>query len=688
MAEMEPPPGSPSANALVKSLVTLAHQVSTCEKPQVCQRKNAANIARRIKLLSPLFEELRDSQTPMPPSALIAFREVYHIMTTAKLLLEECRDASAFWSLLQNKPVSEAFHELTRSLAVALAELPLGLLELSDEVREQVELLSKQVQRAKVFVDPSELALVEEVDSVLKKVERKEQPEEEQLGDLFVRLGLKNSRECEREILKVEECCSVVECGEDTVASLTNLIGLVRYGKCVLYGVTENRDEEEVFSREKTGGHVDPSGEVSTSGRRVDGVLNPPDEFRCPISLDLMLDPVIVSTGQTYDRASIARWIEAGHSTCPKSGQKLGHSSLIPNYALRSLISQWCDDHHVPFDKQEKGAKKGAGIEISKTTKAALEATKMTASFLVGKLATGSPEVKKQVAYELRLLAKCGMDNRMCIAEAGAIPHLVALLSSTDSKTQENAVTALLNLSIYDNNKSLIVEAGALDPIIGVLRYGAGMESRENAAATLFSLSVVDDYKIMIGSNLAAIPALVALLRDGTPQRGKKDAATALFNLAVYHGNKGSIISAGVVPILVSLLSEEEAGVADDALAVLAVLAGSSEGLAAIGESAAIPVLVRLLRVGSPKGRENSVAILHALCKCGGEKTISTVVHINTAVPSLYSLLTMGTPRAKRKASCLLKLFHKQEPETHHNYNMASTNFMSSHNFRQLPTRR
>jgi hypothetical protein len=28
----------------------------------------------------------------------------------------------------------------------------------------------------------------------------------------------------------------------------------------------------------------------------------PPDDFRCPISLELMTDPVILATGQTFDR--------------------------------------------------------------------------------------------------------------------------------------------------------------------------------------------------------------------------------------------------------------------------------------------------------------------------------------------------------------------------------------------------
>lgn len=212
------------------------------------------------------------------------------------------------------------------------------------------------------------------------------------------------------------------------------------------------------------------------------------------------------------------------------------------------------------------------------------------------------------------------------------------------------------------------------------------MESRENAAATLFSLSVVDEYKIVIGKRPAAIPGLVALLRDGTPRRGKKDAASALFNLAVYHGNKTPIVESGAVTILVSLLSEEEGGIADDALMVLALVAGSTDGLTAIAEASAIPILVRMLRVGTPKGRENAIAVLLALCRNGGERIVSSVMQVHSAVPSLYSLLTMGTPRAKRKASSLLKLLQKREPD--HQAHPQSTHFISTNHYRQQVTTR
>jgi len=654
MAQMSPPAG-PSSLSQVKDLVNLAQQVAVCNRSGVCQKRNGANISRSIKLLSPLLEEIRDAHHPLPPSAVEAFHKLHHIMHTTKLLLDECREGSCFCLLMKIAAVSEKFYNLNKSLSATLESLPLELFELSDEIREQVELVCTQVQRAQLYVDPAEECLYMEVVDMLHHVERKETPDLSDLQKLFTTLDLNSNADCEREMRKLEDELAI----DSDNSEITSLIGLVRYGKCVLYGVGQ-MEHSENSSRESGNSSVGDAGELSSSGREVS--TSPPDEFRCPISLDLMIDPVIVASGQTYDRSSIARWIDAGHLTCPKSGQNLPHMTLTPNYVLRSLISRWCEEHDIPFDKQDKGGKKGGSMEHIATTKAALEATKMTATFLVGKLMTGSPEVKKQAAYELRLLAKCSMDNRMCIADAGAIPLLVTLLESNDSKTQENAVTALLNLSIFDRNKTIIVDAGALDPIIEVLRSATSMEARENAAATLFSLSVVDDYKVQIGSKPMAITALVVLLRDGTPERGKHDAATALINLAVWNANKPNIVAAGAVQILVSLLQDDEAGITDDALKVLALVAGCPQGLKALNmEATAVAVLMRHLSSGSPKGKENAIVVLHALCKSGGDEVLSRVLKVTGANHSLHSLLTGGTPRAKRRAASLLKLLQRWE---------------------------
>lgn len=675
-----PPPPTPTAKTLVKSLVSLAKAVSSSAKPKVCQNRNATNIVRRIELLTALFEEIRDSDRPVPPSVVIAFRELHGLMQRVCLLLEECAERSTFWLLMEQETYGQYFHELTQSLGTTLNSIPLDLLALTEEVMEQTVLVRAQVLRARLSLNPVELQLREDVINMLKRVEMKRKPLILEFVRLFSSLQLLNVGDCEMEIQRLEEISSEEDRKDDvkTQQGLASLISFVRYGKYVLY--SGNFDEVEDDLNPRIGTVTDP-GQVSTSERDEEvPMLSPPAEFLCPITLELMRDPVIVATGQTYDRTSITKWIQAAHSTCPKTGLRLTHNNLISNYALRSLISQWCEDNNVPFENEAgirslSSYKKGAGIQHVTSTGAALEAMKLTATFLIEKLATGNEHVQKQVARELRLLSKAGADNRICIAEAGGIPLLLPLLSSFDAKTQEHAVTTLLNLSIVDGNKTQIVAAGALDLIIAVLTSGHTLEARENAAATLFSLSVSDEVKVQIGNKRDAIPSLITLLREGSVQRGKKDAASALFNLAVYHGNKPKIIAAGAVPTLVTLLADESATVADACAAVLALLATLPEGIVAIRDAAAMSVLVSLLRHGTPKGREYATSVLLAMCRTRDPKiTAELLQHQSNIIPCLYNLLTTGTVRAKRKATSLLRHLRSVEPvDTSHGHHTIRT---------------
>jgi hypothetical protein len=68
----------------------------------------------------------------------------------------------------------------------------------------------------------------------------------------------------------------------------------------------------------------------------------PPDEFKCPISSRLMCDPVVIASGQTFERTYIQKWFDEGNETCPKTKMKLVHLSLTPNTAMKDLISKWC----------------------------------------------------------------------------------------------------------------------------------------------------------------------------------------------------------------------------------------------------------------------------------------------------------------------------------------------------------
>ena len=70
----------------------------------------------------------------------------------------------------------------------------------------------------------------------------------------------------------------------------------------------------------------------------------PPDTiphcFICPISQDIMRDPVKTIDGFTYDRRSIERWFQTAQ-TSPLTGLPLGSTILEPNAALRQQIDEF-----------------------------------------------------------------------------------------------------------------------------------------------------------------------------------------------------------------------------------------------------------------------------------------------------------------------------------------------------------
>lgn len=348
---------------------------------------------------------------------------------------------------------------------------------------------------------------------------------------------------------------------------------------------------------------------------------------------------------QTYERLYIQRWINCGNTTCPKTRQKLQNMTLTPNYVLRSLITQWCTDHNVdhPTLLANRRLKKSDGtcLDVSQDIDL-IEA-------IVHNLSSHSIEEQRTAASKIRSLSKRSTDNRILIAEAGAIPILVDLLTSEDTITLEHVVTSILNLSIYDNNRELIMLANAVPSLVQVLKTGT-METRENAATTLFSLSLDDENKIIIGAS-GAIPLLVDLLRNGS-KRGKNDAATALFNLCIYQGNKGKAVRAGIIFVLINMLTESNGLMVDEALTILSLLASHQEAKAAMVRACVIPNLVDHLISGNSRNKENATSILLSLCKRDNDN-LGFISRLGAVIP-LTEIAENGTERAQRKANSLL----------------------------------
>jgi len=62
--------------------------------------------------------------------------------------------------------------------------------------------------------------------------------------------------------------------------------------------------------------------------------------LQCPITFELMLDPVIAADGYSYERSAMENWIakKGAGALSPMTGIPLRHLELLPNITLRTVI--------------------------------------------------------------------------------------------------------------------------------------------------------------------------------------------------------------------------------------------------------------------------------------------------------------------------------------------------------------
>jgi len=69
-----------------------------------------------------------------------------------------------------------------------------------------------------------------------------------------------------------------------------------------------------------------------------------PNAFLCPISLELMEEPVITPSGRSYDKENIIEWMTEHQNTDPMTRMIINEDDLIPNLNLKEAIEDYKRD--------------------------------------------------------------------------------------------------------------------------------------------------------------------------------------------------------------------------------------------------------------------------------------------------------------------------------------------------------
>lgn len=469
--------------------------------------------------------------------------------------------------------------------------------------------------------------------------------------------------------------------------------------------ITDSKCETSVIENKELTDYGDTQTNVSSSNTL-------PAEFCCPISSKLMYDPVVIASGQTYERTSIEKWFSEGHDTCPKTQKKLESCSMIPNTCMKDLISHWCGKHglhihdqdlqpaHIPLHSWESSH--SSSISSLKNVSAALlygnigdhilQNSHSDASF-VSSDATYFPDSSENSENSHAQMFPWSVDYRNCSSFSNfshdMFVRFFGELSELQSELQGKALDdlkilleddttcyAMLSndftgalMTFLDNTKDQSnVQAQKLGAHI-LLTFQS--KSRAEIPETAFQLltSFIDSdiatEALMIMQNLTSQPNFIYYIEaSGVPPPLKNVldsednellelAVNIIYDLSSHSAIKSHISSSGCIAKLVPLLSERN--LSELCLKIMRNLCDSEDAARMIAETdECLASIAEVLETGTRKEQEHAVGILHSLCSRSHD--YCWLVLKEGVIPSLVDISVNGNPKGMDSSMKLLHL--------------------------------
>lgn len=382
--------------------------------------------------------------------------------------------------------------------------------------------------------------------------------------------------------------------------------------------------------------------------------IDVPAHFLCPISMQLMRDPVTLSTGITYDRDNIERWLfSCKNNTCPVTKQVLCDTELlIPNHTLRRLIQAWCT------------LNASQGIERIPTPKPPVDKAQIVK---ILKEAKKFPNMQLNCLRRLKSIAFESERNKKCIEAAGGVEFLASIIvrenGNDDIMITEAAVDVLSNLKISETDlKNLINNNGEfVESLLQVLKRG-NYQSRAYTTMLLKSVYEEADPIQLISVKPIFFSEIVRVLQDHISQQASKAALKLLVELCPWGRNRIKAVEGGAVVVLIELLIEaSERRVCELVLVALDQLCGCAEGRAELLKHGAGLAIVskKILRV-SHVASDRAVRILSSVSRFSAtSRVLQEMLQVGVVSKLCLVFQVESSLKTKEKAREILRMHSK-----------------------------
>nr|WPO07351.1 LaPUB22 [Larix kaempferi] len=382
-----------------------------------------------------------------------------------------------------------------------------------------------------------------------------------------------------------------------------------------------------------------------------------PSYFICPISMQIMRDPITVCTGITYDRESMEKWIySCGKNTCPATMQVMPNYDMIPNHTLRRLIQGWCL------------ANSSKGVQRIPTPKPSIDCNQVNK--LLRDFESCPPFQVINGLKKLSSLADESEANRRCIVACGGDSALISVIETNTVEMEsggyecamlcDEALRILYKLPIADETAESLTMSKTLRPISWILKRGS-CNGRFHSAMLLKTVSSSGQKRLqqlIVNANNDLIDGLLQLLTEEVCHQATVASLEVLMDICSPSRNhRIKAIEAGAISVLIELLPESQRKTCEKMLCLLDILCECAEGRATtIDHAMGIASISKKIFRVSEAATEKAVRILWSLCKfCPTPGLLKEMVQ-SGAVYKLCMLLQLEcTSKTKQKAREILR---------------------------------
>ncbi|KAL5205187.1 hypothetical protein ABZP36_033396 [Zizania latifolia] len=410
-----------------------------------------------------------------------------------------------------------------------------------------------------------------------------------------------------------------------------------------------------------------------------DGILS---AFVCPITTQVMRDPVVLETGHAFEREAIARWFSecvalGRRPRCPITMAEVYSAELKPVMALRMAIEEWTDRREraelrkacqwLTKAASEKEALHGLDLVMRGWNEARVGKHVVRRHGMIPMVAamlrSNSARVRLTALQALHEFATEGDEYRESISKGDTIRTIIKFIDFEDCQERELAMSVLCELSKSEMVCEKISEFNGVMLILG--KVACSKESNpalaEEAEKTLENLEKCEKNVLQMAEN-GRLEPLLNLLIEGSPEK-QLLIASALEKIVL--SNDLKILVAQKVGLLFAGVVENGSLHAKEvAFKVLDHISTNAESAKVLIEDGILLPLFRVLSVDSvkflpPRLQEAAAAVLCNLVACGidfgtvpldGHRTLVSedIVH------SLLHLISNTSPPIQCK---LLEIF-------------------------------